>query len=126
LTIDDFLLGHYLVSLAFYCRLTAGWQMGDRAAGVRLKVKDERSSIKNRSEQSIYPTQKSVLKTEATPHSGSESGDPECNAGSQKCECHDRCQGDEPSGHGILHHRQTFFIAQKRNQMFTHIYPSYR
>jgi len=98
----------------------------DRAAGVRLKVKDERSSIKNRSEQSIYPTQKSVLKTAATPHSGSESGDPECNGGSQKCECQDRCQGDEPSGHGILHHRQTFFIAQKRNQMFTHIYSSYR
>jgi len=40
----------------------------DRAAGVRLKVKDKRSSIKNRPEQSIYPTQKSVLRTEATPN----------------------------------------------------------
>jgi hypothetical protein len=39
----------------------------DRAAGVRLKVKDKRPSINNRSEQSIYPTQKSVLRTEATP-----------------------------------------------------------
>jgi uncharacterized protein (DUF1330 family) len=32
-----------------------------------LKVKDKRPSINNRSEQSIYPTQKSVLRTEATP-----------------------------------------------------------
>jgi hypothetical protein len=33
----------------------------DRAAGVRLKVKNKRPSINNCSEQSIYPTQKSVL-----------------------------------------------------------------
>src|ERR1022692_1894412 len=39
----------------------------DRAAGVRLKVKDKRPSIDNRPEQSIYPAQKSVLRTEATP-----------------------------------------------------------
>src|ERR1017187_2414079 len=39
----------------------------DRAAGIRLRLKDERPSIKTRSEQSIYPTQKSVLRTEATP-----------------------------------------------------------
>jgi hypothetical protein len=39
----------------------------DRAAGVRLKVKDKRPSINNRPEQSIYPAQKSVLRTEATP-----------------------------------------------------------
>jgi len=40
----------------------------DCAAGVRLKSKDKGPSIKNRSEQSIYPTQKSVQRTEATPH----------------------------------------------------------
>jgi hypothetical protein len=40
----------------------------DRAAGVRLKSKDERSGINNRSEQSIYPTQKSVLTSGATPN----------------------------------------------------------
>jgi hypothetical protein len=39
----------------------------DCAAGVRLKSKDKGPSIKNRSEQSIYPTQKSVQRTEATP-----------------------------------------------------------
>jgi RNA-directed DNA polymerase len=44
----------------------------DRAAGVRLKSKDERSGINNRSEQSIYPTQKSVLTSGATPGQGFE------------------------------------------------------
>jgi hypothetical protein len=39
----------------------------DCAAGVRLKSKDKRPSINTCSEQSIYPTQKSVLRTEATP-----------------------------------------------------------
>jgi hypothetical protein len=39
----------------------------DRAAGVRFKLKDKGPSINNRSEQSIYPTQKSVLTSEATP-----------------------------------------------------------
>jgi hypothetical protein len=44
----------------------------DRAAGVRLKSKDERSGINNRSEQSIYPTPKSVLTSGATPTLGFE------------------------------------------------------
>ena len=39
----------------------------DCAAGVRLKSKDKRPSINTCSEQSIYLTQKSVLRTEATP-----------------------------------------------------------